>query len=59
MGLQALINQKFIVDELLRYYRQDNHDDVYRHGLKRVWQESAENKADPYRNAYKEALKKT
>jgi hypothetical protein len=53
------MNQKFIVDELLRYYRHDNHDDIYRNGLKRVWQESAENKADPYRNAYKEALKKT
>ena len=53
------MNQKFIVDELLRYYRQDNHDDVYRNGLKRVWQESADNKADTYRNAYKEALKKT
>ena len=53
------MNQKFIVDELLRYYRQDSHDDVYRNRLKHVWQESAEKKADPYRNAYKEALKKT
>jgi hypothetical protein len=58
LGLQALIDQKFIVGELLRYYRQEGHDETYRAGLKRVWLEESVNTDNMYCNAYKEALKK-
>jgi hypothetical protein len=53
-----LIDQKFIVGELLRYYRQEGNDEVYRNRLKNVWLEESRNTDNMYCNAYKEVLKK-
>ena len=53
-----MIDQKFIVGELLRYYRQEGHDEAYRQGLKRVWLEESGNTDNMYCTAYKETLKK-
>jgi hypothetical protein len=58
VGLQALIDQKFIVGELLRYYQLESNNGVYRNQLKNLWLEESCNKDNMYCNAYKEVLKK-
>lgn len=56
---EATMGNSFVLKELLRYWRSMSHDIVYISKLREVWEEEAADKGNPYREAYKLALKQT
>ena len=56
-----MITEKFIVNELLNYYRKYTQDALYKQHLMdtlEVWEINASHTEQPYREAYAKAVKK-
>jgi hypothetical protein len=51
------LSQKFVVQELIKYYEYWKGDDVYQMRLKQWWEQAQQDPKDPYRGAYREALR--
>ena len=51
------LSQKFVVQELLKYYEYWKEDDLYQWKIKQWWEEGQQDPKDPYRGAYREALR--
>jgi hypothetical protein len=51
------LTQKFVVQELMRYYEYWKGDEVYRLRLRNWWETAQLDPKDPYRGAYREVLR--
>jgi hypothetical protein len=52
------LNQRFVVQELLKYYEYWKEDDLYQDRIRTLWRAVVEEGTDPYCGAYREALRK-
>jgi hypothetical protein len=51
------LNQKFVVQEIIRYHSYWKKDDLYQDKLKAWYKEKVKEGTDPYCGAYREALR--
>jgi hypothetical protein len=51
------LSQKFVVQELIKYYEYWKKDDLYQERIKDWWRTGQQDPNDPYRGAYREALR--
>ena len=52
------LNQKFVVQELLKYYEYWKEDDIYQDRIRSWWRAAVKEGSDPYGGAYREVLRK-
>ena len=52
------LNQKFVVQELLKYYEYWKEDDIYQDRIRSWWKAAVQEGSDPYCGAYREVLRK-
>jgi hypothetical protein len=57
LGL-TMVDQKFVVNELLRYYASAKHDVVYCDECLRLWRERGKDVGDSWSGAYREVLRR-
>lgn len=53
-----MLDQKLVVNELLRYYASAKHDVVYQDECLRLWRDKAGDSLDEWSGAYREALRR-
>ena len=51
------LNQKFVVQELIRCWKYYEDDDLYQDRMRVLWREKVKEGTDPYCGAYREALR--
>lgn len=55
-GVESL-TQRFVVQELLKYYEYWKGDDFYQWKIRQSWEKGQQDLESPYRGAYREALR--